>query len=183
MKSSKDLWIIAALLLFTVGMAYWVSLQQPICQDTTAQPGLWAIAPWFAKLAIVQMGAALLLAIFTLSRRFVSPIPYVAEQTRVRGEYLTSMAQLFQKAQASPLALELLSTQFRRDLATRLGFASTATRDELLRTLATQRPELASRAQEIFREEAEIVTKPDEARVLRLTQRMAALRKEWSVFI
>lgn len=180
MKFSKDLWVIAVLLLFTVAMAYWASLQQPVCEEEPPErPSLLDITPWPVKLAVLQMGAALLLAIFTLSRRFVQPVPYTAEQVRVRVEYLSSMAQLFQKVQASRLALELLSAQFRRDLSSTLGLPPTVTPEELVRALAAQRPELAAQVEELFREEAEVAAQPEESRVLKLAQRMAQLRKEW----
>ncbi|MBI3660521.1 hypothetical protein HY230_08630 [Candidatus Acetothermia bacterium] len=179
MKFSRDLWVIAALLVFTVVMAFWASLYQPICFSD--RPSLWEITPWSIKLALFQMGAALLLTMLTLSRRFIAPVPYTADETRVRGEYLSSMAQLFQKAKASYVALDLLSAQFRRDLSKLLGLAPATPSETLVQILKTQRPDLAPKIQEIFREESEARTSPNEARVLKVTQKMAALRKEWSI--
>ncbi len=132
------------------------------------------------KLALFQLSAALLLTMFTLSRRFASPLPYTAEQTRLRGEYLSSMAQLFQRAEASSLALELLTAQFRRDLAQRTGLAPAAPPEAFAQALGAQDAALASRTQDFFKELSQVQVNPSEARVLRLTQTMAKLRQAWS---
>ena len=180
-SQAKDLWVIALLLLFTVGMAYWASLQGPVCLPSkTGQPGLWAITPWPVKLAVVQMGLALLLAIFTLSRRFIAPVPYQAEGVRRRGEYLSSMAQLFRQAQASQLVLKLLSEQFKRDLAGLLGLAPTATPQALQQAIASRRPELAPQVEAILHQTAQLAPRPDEARLLQLGRQMAQTRRAWS---
>jgi len=198
-KFSQDHWVIIVLLLFTVFIAYWAARQQPVCVDPSAQPGLWDVMPWPVKLAVAQFVAALLLAMYFVSRRFVPPVPIgdlpatsdvdrewtldgksLHGTERVRGEYLASMAQLFKKARASSLACELLLAQFRRELSARLGLAPSASLEELTRALKSQRPALAERVQELFSEAQAIGSSPDEARVLRLGQRMAQLRKEWS---
>lgn len=180
-SKSKDLWIIALLLLFTVGMAYWASLQGPACLPSkTSQPGLWTITPWPVKLAVVQMSLALLLAIFTLSRRFIAPVPYQSEGVRRRGEYLSSMAQLFQQAQASQLVLEILSAQFKRDLAALVGLAPAATSQALRQAIASRRPELTSQVEAILRQAAQLAPRPDEAHLLQLGRQMAQTRRAWS---
>ncbi len=182
MTFSKDFLVVLALLLFTVGMAYWASLQQAACFDPNSKPSVWQITPWSTKLALFQLGAAFWLALFTLSRRFVDPIPYTAESVRVRGEYLISMAQLFQKANATSLALELLAAQLRRDLAVRVGLMPTVSPEELIALLNRQDPALASQTADLLNELIQSQARPSEGRALQLAQKMALLRKEWSGF-
>lgn len=173
----KDSTIVLLVVLFTVGMAYWAAIQHPNC-DTADDEGLWALMPWSIQMALVQVAAAGGLALWTVSRRFIKPIPYTEGQARHRGEYLTSVAQLWHKANASNLALDQQMKWFRQELARRMGMSSQAGAADLVKVFESQKPDLAPELSAIFDEAKNLPEKMHEAQLRKLAQRMAKFRLE-----
>lgn len=87
-------------------------------------------AVWMALQGLVLAG--LLLA--TYGRRFARPIPLPVADRRSPLEFVGSMANLQQAAEARELALENIYPRFKTRLCQRLGLSSRASIDEILLT-------------------------------------------------
>ncbi len=85
--------------------------------------GLWAALGRPLQLALIQGALALAVLIGVLAVRFGAPIPLGQGTSRTTTEYVTSLANLYRRAQAANAALETLYRQFLRDLASRLALA------------------------------------------------------------
>ena len=85
---------------------------------------LWSLAPSMTRWGIAQCVLALCLLLYTLAWRFgPSRLPEAERFTRSRGEYLTSMAGLLERAVATHVVFGRLRQRFRRDLGRRLGLS------------------------------------------------------------
>jgi len=72
---------------------------------------LWTVLPFNVKAGIVQLIIAVLLIVYTLSRRINRPVPLFDRQ-RTRTEYLTSMTLLFRTANATKATLNQVGDRF-----------------------------------------------------------------------
>ena len=93
--------------------------------DVNAAAGvsLWTVIGRPLQLALIQGVLALVILGAVVAVRFGTPIPLGRGLTHTSAEYVTSLAGLYQRAQASSTALEILYRQFLRDLAARLALA------------------------------------------------------------
>ena len=85
-------------------------------------------APW---LLLQGLGLSLLI-VYTYSRRFARPLPLPKVPRHSPLEFVGSMANLQQAAQARELALENIYPRFKAGLCRRLGLSSRASRDEII---------------------------------------------------
>ncbi len=96
-----------------------------------ADVSLWGALGRPLQLALIQAALALLLLGAVVAVRFGSPVPLGRGRTRTTAEYVTSLAGLYQRAQASSTALETLYRQFLRDLTARMALAPDANLEQL----------------------------------------------------
>jgi hypothetical protein len=128
-------------------------------------------APW---LLLQGLGLSLLI-VYTYSRRFARPLPLPQVDRHSPLEFVGSMANLQQAAQARELALENIYPRFKAGLCRRLGLSSRASRDEIVagarrRRLAISEIELR---QTLSDAEMTLAGEPiDDARLLALVSRM-----------
>lgn len=180
-KVSSDLWIVVALFLFTLVVAYISSLQSAACLDPAQKPGIWGLTAWPIKVALFQLLAAFGLLAFTLSRRFINPVPFV-EPSRTQGEYVASMAQLLQKAEKRSIIVQTLSQQFRQELARKLGLSPATSQEEIVKILKIHHPAIGNRVENIF-SQAELFQYSGKERdvigIIRWGREIAAVRQEW----
>ena len=135
------------------------------------------------QLALIQCGLAVIALSVLLAVRFGPPIPLVPNTTRTSGEYVTSLASLYRRAQASGTALETLYRQFLRDVCGRLALPP----DINLERLA----EVASRRGHTDKERLRRLLatcelrldqgKITEQELLDLTQQMERIRKDMGI--
>jgi hypothetical protein len=85
-------------------------------------------APW---LLLQGLGLSLLI-VYTYSRRFARPLPLPRVDRHSPLEFVGSMANLQQAAQARELALENIYPRFKAGLCRKLGLSSRASRDEII---------------------------------------------------
>ncbi|MHB9023982.1 MAG: DUF4350 domain-containing protein [Armatimonadota bacterium] len=94
---------------------------------------VWTLAPTMTKLGILHGVAALVLLLVTLAWRFGLPrLPAEERFARSRAEYLTSMAGLLERARATHVVRDRLSTLLRRELGRRLGLSAHAPPERFL---------------------------------------------------
>jgi hypothetical protein len=128
-------------------------------------------APW---LLLQGLGLSLLI-VYTYGRRFARPLPLPQVPRHSPLEFVGSMANLQQAAQARELALENIYPRFKAGLCRRLGLSSRASRDEIVagarrRRLAISEIELR---QTLSDAEVTLAGEPiDDARLLALVSRM-----------
>jgi hypothetical protein len=128
-------------------------------------------APW---LVLQGLGLSLLI-VYTYSRRFARPLPLPQVPRHSPLEFVGSMANLQQAAQARELALENIYPRFKAGLCRRLGLSSRASRDEIVagarrRRLAISEIELRQTLSDAEMTLAgELI---DDARLLALVSRM-----------
>jgi hypothetical protein len=93
--------------------------------DIAAESGatLWGALGRPLQLALIQGLLALIVLVAVVAVRFGTPVPLGQGVTRTSAEYVTSLATLYRRAQASTATLETLYRQFLRDLAARMGLA------------------------------------------------------------
>jgi len=91
--------------------------------ELAAGTTIWTALGRPLQLALIQIGLAGIVLIAVLAVRFGTPVPLSRGLTRTSTEYVTSLAGLYRRAQASTAALETLYRQFLRDLAARLALA------------------------------------------------------------
>jgi hypothetical protein len=128
-------------------------------------------APW---LLLQGLGLSLLI-VYTYGRRFARPLPLPQVPRHSPLEFVGSMANLQQAAQARELALENIYPRFKAGLCRRLGLSSRASRDEIV-TGARRRgfhiSEIELR-QTLSDAEMTLAGEPiDDARLLSLVSRM-----------
>jgi len=98
-----------------------------------ANMNVWSLTKGLTRLGLGQLALALLLMLATLGWRFGAPrLPAAERFSRSRAEYLTSMASLLERAQATHVVCERLSLFTRRELGRRLGVPVQAPPDRFL---------------------------------------------------
>jgi len=85
-------------------------------------------APWL----LLQGFGLSLLILYTYGRRFARPLPLPQVDRHSPLEFVGSMANLQQAAQARELALENIYPRFKANLCRRLGLSSRARKDEII---------------------------------------------------
>jgi hypothetical protein len=140
---------------------------------------LWQVTPGLVRLGLVQVGVAVLVLLFGLSRRFAAPLPLWGEE-RSRAEYLDSMATLFQRARATPLVRQHLEENFRRDVAACLALGPGASDEQLVEIARHRNQDLAQRLQRLFDHLTPVkqMKHPPEEALLRLAAEMYTLKQE-----
>ena len=128
-------------------------------------------APWL----LLQGLFLSLLIVYTYGRRFARPLPLPQVPRHSPLEFVGSMANLQQSAQARELALENIYPRFKAGLCRRLGLSSRASRDEIITGARRRRfpiSEIELR-QTLSDAEMTLAGEPiDDARLLSLVSRM-----------
>jgi uncharacterized protein DUF4350 len=128
-------------------------------------------APW---LLLQGLGLSLLI-VYTYGRRFARPLPLPQVPRHSPLEFVGSMANLQQAAQARELALENIYPRFKAGLCRRLGLSSRASKDEIIAVSRRRRfpiSEIELR-QTLSDAEMTLAGEPiDDARLLTLVSRM-----------
>ena len=135
------------------------------------------------QLAIIQLGLAAIVLIGVLAIRFGAPIPLLRGISRTSGEYVTSLAGLYQRAQASPTALDTIYRAFLRDLCARLALAPDVNLEQLAETASRRGETDRERLRRLLaaceeRLDAGRVSEPD---LLDLVRRMERVRKDMGI--
>lgn len=106
--------------------------------DLSAQTNLWTAIGRPLQLALIQCAIALAVLAAVLSSRFGNPVPLGRGMVRTSTEYVTSLAGLYRRAQASPAALETLYRSFLRDISARLALPPDVSLERLAETASRQ---------------------------------------------
>jgi len=128
-------------------------------------------APW---LILQGLGLSLLI-VYTYSRRFARPLPLPQVPRHSPLEFVGSMANLQQAAQARELALENIYPRFKAGLCRRLGLSSRASRDEIITGARRRRFHISEIELRQTLSDAEMTLAGeaiDDARLLTLVSRM-----------
>jgi len=128
-------------------------------------------APW---LLLQGLGLSLLI-VYTYSRRFARPLPLPQVPRHSPLEFVGSMANLQQAAQARELALENIYPRFKAALCRRLGLSSRASRDEIISGARRRRFHISEIELRQTLSDAEMTLAGeaiDDARLLTLVSRM-----------
>lgn len=88
----------------------------------TGGPKLWDILGFGGKLVIVQLIMCLLIFIFMVSRRFGKPVVVFETFKRQENENLFALSNIYYKAKANSMALEIYLGNLKQELAKFLGF-------------------------------------------------------------
>lgn len=131
--------------------------------------------------AVLPLAVALLVAFWSLGRRFGSPRPAFSRQRRRAIEFVQGYANLCQEARASDAALELLYESFRRRIATSVGASATASNAELARLAAARAGVNAASLESLLEETRERLEagQVSEEHLLDTAKYMAAYRREF----
>ncbi|HEX5324371.1 MAG TPA: hypothetical protein VFW40_11330, partial [Capsulimonadaceae bacterium] len=89
--------------------------------DTFQGGDLWSALSRSLQLGVVQLAIAAAVLIIALGARFGLPVPLNRGRGHTSGEYVASLAGLYQSAGATVPALETIYRQFLRDLCGRLA--------------------------------------------------------------
>lgn len=84
---------------------------------------LWDILSFSSKLVVLQLLMALLIFIFMVSRRFGKPVVVFENVKRQENENLFALSNIYFKAKANSMALEIYLESLKLELAKFLGFA------------------------------------------------------------
>jgi hypothetical protein len=128
-------------------------------------------APW---LLLQGLGLSLLI-VYTYGRRFARPLPLPQVPRHSPLEFVGSMANLQQAAQARELALENIYPRFKAGLCRRLGLSSRASRDEIITGARRRRLPISEIELRQTLSDAELTLAGetiDDARLLTLVSRM-----------
>src|SRR5262245_27209438 len=128
-------------------------------------------APW---LLLQGLGLCLLI-LYTYGRRFARPMPLPQVDRHSPLEFVGSMANLQQTAQARELALENIYPRFKANLCRRLGLSSRATTDEIIDSARRRRLPISEIELRQTLSDAELTLageQIDDARLLNLVSRM-----------
>jgi Domain of unknown function (DUF4350) len=131
-------------------------------------------APW---LLLQGLGLSLMI-VYTYSRRFARPLPLPQVPRHSPLEFVGSMANLQQAAQARELALENIYPRFKAGLCRRLGLSSRASRDEIITGARRRRFHISEIELRQTLSDAEMTLAGeaiDDARLLTLVSRMRRL--------
>ena len=145
-----------------------------------AGANLWTALGRPLQLALIQAALALAVLVGVVGKRFGAPIPLGQGVRRNTTEYVASLANLYQRAQASTAALQTLYRQFLRDLSARLALPPDVSLEQLADVAARRggadRPAL--RALLATCEQRLDDGKVSESELLDLAQQMDRIRKE-----
>ena len=130
-----------------------------------------------AKLGLLEIGIAFLLLVFASSRRFGRPNPLM-EGARQRGEYLSSMASLLRKAQATDLVRAELGGRFLADIAVAVGVAPGSNVDVILSAAQQRYPEKIAVLVELCEAAVSGDSVRGEAAILAMARRWHKMREE-----
>ncbi len=131
-----------------------------------------------ARLGLALLGAAFLLLVFSVSRRFGRPIE-LKEGARQRGEYLSSMSSLLHKARATDLVRRELGKKFLADCATALGLPPNVGLDQILQAAAARCPDKVAELEKLGNEAISSSGRSaDEATILAWARSWHKMRKE-----
>jgi hypothetical protein len=127
--------------------------------------------PWL----LLQGLALCLLIVYTYGRRFARPMPLPQLDRHSPLEFVGSMANLQQVAQARDLAMENIYPRFKAHLCRRLGLSSRATKDEIVGSASRRRLPISELELRQTLNDAELTLageKIDDARLVNLVSRM-----------
>jgi hypothetical protein len=116
-----------------------------------------------------------LLVVYTYSRRFARPMPLPQLDRHSPLEFVGSMANLQQVAQARDLAMENIYPRFKAHLCRRLGISTRATTDEIIGSARRRRLPVSENELRKTLSNAELTLageKIDDARLVALVSRM-----------
>src|SRR5215813_1489649 len=128
-------------------------------------------APWL----LIQGLLLSLMILYTYGRRFARPLPLPQIDRHSPLEFVGSMANLQQTAQARELALENIYPRFKAGLCRRLGLSSRASRDEIITGARRRRFPISEIELRQTLSDAELTLAGeaiDDARLLTLVSRM-----------
>jgi uncharacterized protein DUF4350 len=134
-------------------------------------------APW---LFLQGLGLSLLI-VYTYGRRFARPLPLPQVPRHSPLEFVGSMANLQQAAQARELALENIYPRFKVGLCRRLGLSSRASRDEIVAGARRRRLAISEIELRQTLSDAEMTLAGesiDDARLLALVSRMRRITSQ-----
>lgn len=83
---------------------------------------LWDILAFAGKLVIIQLVICLLIFVFIVSRRFGKPVVVFETIKRKENENLFALSNIYYKAKANGMALEIYLDSLKQELAKFLGF-------------------------------------------------------------
>ncbi|MBV9848615.1 MAG: hypothetical protein JO250_02890 [Armatimonadetes bacterium] len=148
-----------------------------------AGASVWGALGWPLQLALIQLGLAAVVLVGVLAIRFGAPIPLLRGVRRTSGEYVTSLAGLYQRAQASTTALETLYRAFLRDLCGRLALAPDVSLEQLAETASRRGQTDRERLRRLLAacEERLDTGRITEAELLDLVRRMERVRKDMGI--
>ena len=134
---------------------------------------------WWVMGQLLLLG---LLLIYSFGKRFARPLPLPRVDRHSPLEFVSSMANLQQAAQARDLAIENIYPHFKARLCRRLGLTAKATPQEIGNVLR-QRTQFASRAAELEQtlsecEQVLAATKTDDRRLIELVTTMRRVAAE-----
>ncbi|MCI0525170.1 MAG: DUF4350 domain-containing protein [Acidobacteria bacterium] len=116
-----------------------------------------------------------LLVVYSCSRRFARPMPLPQLDRHSPLEFVGSMANLQQVAQARDLAIENIYPRFKAHLCRRLGISTRATTDEIIESARRRRLPVSENELRQTLSDAELTLageKIDDARLVALVSRM-----------
>jgi hypothetical protein len=144
---------------------------------------LWAVLGWPLQLALLQLVFAGLIVIGVVAIRFGAPLPLRLGTARTSGEYVASVAALYQRAGASATALDTLYRGFLRDLCANLALAPDVGLEQLAETAARrgQTERQALRRLLAACEERLDAGKVTETDLLDIVRRMERVRKDMGI--
>ena len=114
--------------------------------------------PWL----IIQGLILSLLIVYTYGKRFSRPLPLPQVDRHSPLEFVSSMANLQQVAQARDLAIENIYPRFKTSLCRRLGLSSRAQTDEIVAGLRRQRLSMLENEVRQVISESELVLKGEQ---------------------
>ena len=144
---------------------------------------VWGVLGWPLQLAIIQLGLACVVLVGVLAVRFGAPIPLLRGVSRTTGEYVTSLAGLYQRAQASTTALETIYHAFLRDLCARLALAPDVNLEHLAESASRRGETDRDRLRQLLAacEERLDIGRVTDAELLDLVRRMERVRKDLGI--
>ncbi|MDQ2800280.1 MAG: hypothetical protein M3Y13_11645 [Armatimonadota bacterium] len=153
--------------------------------DVAANTGgsIWESLGRPLQLAFIQFLLAALCLMVLLGGRFGPPVPLVRNMTRTSAEYVTSLASLYRRAEASGTALETLYRQFLRDVCGRLALPPDVNLERLAEVAARRGQVKKDRFRRLLAtcELRLDQGKVTEAELLDLTRQMESIRKELGI--
>lgn len=141
---------------------------------------LWDILGFGGKLIIIQLVLCLLIYIFIVSRRFGKPVVVFETIKRKENEKLFALSNIYYKAKANGMALEIYLDNLKQEIAKFLGFAKDDWTDRDIIRVAKENNALKNlEVEAIFVEcDSFINNKKNDSKVLlNLYKRLETIRK------